>query len=145
LSFLANCSTCGLLFDFKLVVFFSIIVVLDAELSITDRLALAIFALLTPSILTSFSGLIFDERNVLFSLVCLILSVKQFEQTGSIAWAVAATVSAQIMLYCKETAFLLLLGFALGRLILRCRNGHRAGWDYDRLWVSVRSEPARWV
>jgi hypothetical protein len=42
---------------------------------------------------------------------------------------VAATVSAQIMLYYKEPAFLLLLGFAVGRLILRPRKGH-----YDRLW-----------
>jgi hypothetical protein len=26
------------------------------------------------------------------------------------------------------------LGFAVGRLILRCRNAYHAGWDYDRLW-----------
>jgi hypothetical protein len=57
------------------------------------------------------------------------LCVKKFEQSGSIAWAVAATVSAQTMLYYKETAFLLLFGFAVGRLILRCGKGH-----YDRLW-----------
>jgi len=118
----------------QLLVFVSIIVTLDAELIITARVALAILALLTPSILTSFGGLIFDERNVLFSLVCLILFVKRFEQTRAVAWAMAATVSAQVMLYCKETAFLLLLGFAVGRLILRCRNRHHAGWDYDRLW-----------
>jgi hypothetical protein len=117
----------------QLLVFFLILVILDGELSITARATLAILALLTPSILTTFSGLIFDERNVLFYLVCFMLFVKQFEQTGSIAWAVAATVAAQIMLYCKETAFLLLLGFAVGRLILRCRNGHHAGWDYNRL------------
>ena len=118
----------------QLLLFFSIIVILDAELSITARVALAILALLTPSILTSFGGLLFDERNVLFSLVFLMLFVKRFEQTRSVAWAVAATVSAQVMLYCKETSFLLLIGFAVGRLILRCRNRHHAGWDYDRLW-----------
>jgi hypothetical protein len=120
----------------QLLVFFSILVILDTELSITTRVALVILALLTPSILTSFSALVFPERNVLFYLVCLMLFVKQFEQTRSIAWAVAATVSAQIMLYYKETAFLLLSGFAVGRLILRCRNAYDAGWDYDRLWDS---------
>jgi hypothetical protein len=114
---------------FQLLVFFSILVILDAELSISARAALAILSLLTPSILISFSGLIYDERDVLFFLVCLMLCVKKFEQGGSIAWAVAATVSAQIMLYYKETAFLLLFGFAVGRLILRGREGH-----YDRLW-----------
>jgi hypothetical protein len=29
---------------------------------------------------------------------------------------------------------LLLFGFAAARLVLRCRNGRHAGWDYDRLW-----------
>ena len=113
----------------QLLLFFSILVILDAELSISARATLAILALLTPSILISFSGLIYDERDVLFFLVCLMVCVKKFEQNGSIAWAVAATVSGQIMLYYKETAFLLLFGFAVGRLILRCGTGH-----YDRLW-----------
>src|ERR1700757_273330 len=30
----------------------------------------------------------------------------------------------------------LILGLAAARLVLRCRNVHRIGWDYDRLWVS---------
>ena len=37
------------------------------------------------------------------------------------------------MLYYKETAFLLLLGFAVGRLLLRCWKGNHAGWDFKRL------------
>ena len=81
----------------------------------------------------SFGALILAERNVLFFLARLVLSVKRFEQTRSTAWAVTAVVCAQFMLYFKETAFLLILGFAVGRLILRCRNIREAGWDYDRL------------
>jgi len=81
----------------------------------------------------SFGALILAERNVLFFLACLVLSVKRFEQTRSTAWAVTAVVCAQSMIYFKETAFLLVLGFAVGRLILRCRNIREAGWDYDRL------------
>jgi hypothetical protein len=73
---------------------------------------LVIVTLLTPSILISFNGLMFLERDVLFFLACFVLSVKRFEQTKSIAWAVAAVVCAQIMLYRKETVFLLLLCFA---------------------------------
>ena len=72
-----------------------------------------------------------------FSSPALVLSVRRFEQTKSIAWAVAAVVCAQIMLYYKETAFLLLFGFAAGRLILRLRNAQNAamgspstlGWE----------------
>ena len=118
----------------ELLIFSYILLILDSELSITVRVALAILVLLTPSILMSFSLLIEPVRNVLFFLACLVLSVKRFEQTRSIAWAVAAVVCAQIMIYYKETSFLLILGFAVGRLILRCRNVREAGWDYQRLW-----------
>lgn len=118
----------------QVLIFFCILLVLDAELSITVRAGLAMLVLLTPSIFLSFSGLIWEERDVLFLLACLILSVKQFESTKAVAWAVTAVVCAQIMLYYKEVGFLLLIGFAGGRLILRCGNGQQARWDYKRLW-----------
>src|SRR5262249_15535352 len=103
----------------QLLIFCWICVILDDELNITVRVALVIFALLTPSILVSFDGLNFQERDVLFFLACVVLSVKRFEQTQSITWGVAAVISAQIMMYCKETVFLLILGFAISRPILR--------------------------
>jgi hypothetical protein len=110
-----------------------ILLVFDEELSIKARVALIILVLITPSILISFSGLIYLEWNLTFCLVCLAWSVKCFEQTRSTAWAVAALVSSQFMLYFKETAFLLLLGFAVARLLLRCWNMKHAGWDLKRL------------
>src|SRR5262249_56277596 len=75
-----------------------------------------------------------DEANGLLWIVCLALFVKRFEQTQSVAWAVAAAVCAQIMLYYKEVASLLLLGFVVSRLVLRCRNTDERNWDYSRLW-----------
>jgi hypothetical protein len=118
----------------QLFIFTSVLIVIDDELSVGARVALVIVVLLTPSVWTSFSSLYLPERNVLFFLACLVLSVKRFEQTQSIAWAAAATICAQAMIYYKETAFLLLLGFAAGRVVLRCRNAQQSGWDYDRLW-----------
>jgi hypothetical protein len=118
----------------QILIFFCILITLDAELSIVARTALAMLILITPSVLNSFSGLIFTERNILFFLAFLMMSVKHFERTHSIIWAVTAAVSAQIMIYYEETASLLLLGFATGRLILRCRSGHHGEWDYYRLW-----------
>jgi hypothetical protein len=119
----------------QLLIFSWILLILDDQLRITARAGLVILALLTPSILMCFNHLNCPERSVLFFLACLVLSVKRFEQTQSMAWAIAAVVCAQIMIYCKETAFLLLLGFATSRLVLRCRNARFAGWSYDRLWV----------
>lgn len=117
----------------QLLIVSCILLILDGELNITARAALTAFVLILPAFVTSFTGLVFPERNVVFWLAWLLLFVKRFEQTRSTAWAVGAAVSAQIMIYYKETAFLLLLGFAVGRLILRCRRADRAGWDYSRL------------
>jgi len=110
-----------------------ILLVLDDKLSIIGRTGLTAFAIVTPGIVISFGGLIYDERNLVLWLACLVLFVKRFEQTQSTAWAVAAAVCAQIMIYYKETAFLLLLGFAVGRLGLRCWRRDEAVWDYNRL------------
>jgi hypothetical protein len=121
----------------QVLIFSCILLILDSELDITARAALAMLALLTPSILISFSTLsVSSERNVLFFLACLALFVKRFEQTGSITWATAATVCAQTIIYFKETAFLLIFGLASGRLILRCKSGHMRNWDFDRLRVN---------
>jgi hypothetical protein len=118
----------------QLLVFSCILLVVDDELTVATRATLVILILLTPSIWISFNVLVLQERNVLFFLACLTLSVRRFEQTKFITWAVAATISAQAMLYNKETAFLLLLGFAAARLLLRCWNPQNARWEYDRLW-----------
>ena len=106
---------------------------LDKELSVTKRTALVLLLLVTPSIFISFSGLIYPESNLVFSLLCFAVCIERFEWTHHRAWAVCAMISAQFMLYYKETVFLLILGFAGGRLLLRCKLPERKGWDWKRL------------
>ena len=120
----------------QLVTFASLLLLLDDELKIRSRVILLTIALLAASILFSFSEL-WDtsERGVMLFLLCTVLSVKRFEETQSTFWALAAVVSAQIMLYNKEIAFVLLLGFAVSRLILRCRKIDGAGWRFDLFWA----------
>jgi hypothetical protein len=117
----------------QLLLLCGILLVFDEDLSIPARVGLIILILITPSVLISFSGLIYPEMNVIFWLICLGWFVKRFEQTQYGAWAVAAVISSQVMLYYKETAFLLLLGFAVGRLVLRCWNADHLSWDFKRL------------
>jgi hypothetical protein len=114
----------------QLLTFSSILLILDEDLHIGARSALVFVALITPSILTSFSWLIYHEANVLLFLVCLMVSVQRFEQNQSVKWAIFAVVSAQIMIYYKETASLLLLGFAASRLALRFRQIYYARVGY---------------
>ena len=116
------------------VLIFSGILILIGDLNVAVSAFLAFLILVTPSILFSFSTLGFEERNVLFFLLVLVLSMVRFEQTQSVGWAVLAVVSTQIMLYYKETSFLLVLGFVVGRLILRCIQREDTGWNRDRLW-----------
>src|SRR5438128_1342052 len=54
-----------------------ILLILVDDLNITTRAALTAFVLISPAIVVSFGGLIFPERNVVFWLVCLALSVKR--------------------------------------------------------------------
>jgi hypothetical protein len=117
----------------ELLIFVSILLVLDDEIGVAARTAIVILALLTPGILTSFGGLIYPERNELLFLAGFILCAKRFEETEATAWAAGAVVCAQIMVYYKETAFLMVLGFAGARLLLRCRSELPAEWDYERL------------
>ena len=105
----------------------------DEPISFGARASLLIFVALSPAILISFSGLIFPERNLLLFLACFVVSVKRFEWTLATTWAIAAVVCAQIILYLKEPAFVLLFVFAASRLSLRC--GMVAGWRFDQLWV----------
>src|SRR5689334_12275017 len=116
----------------QLLVLCGILLVIDDELSIAARGALAVLALLTPSILVTFGNLLYSERSVIFFLVCLALFIKRFEQTQSFASAVSAMLCDQLMIYSKETAFLLVLGFAASRLILRCASPRI---EFRRLWV----------
>jgi hypothetical protein len=112
-----------------------ILLCLDDEINVVFRGMLIIIAFMAPSILLSFMNLLFSERNILLFLVCFALSVKRFEQTMSIAWALSTVIFAQLMIYSKETTFLLLFGFAVLRLMLRCRNSQLTGWDFGRLRV----------
>jgi hypothetical protein len=113
----------------QLLVMSSILLVLDDELSIALRASLTAFALLVPSVLISFGGLIFTERNILLWLVCLVFCIKRFAETKSTLWAVAAVVCAQLMIYYKEVAFILLVGLATGGLALRYWESSRPSWD----------------
>jgi hypothetical protein len=110
-----------------------LLLILDSSLSVASRAAFTALALICPSVVTSFTGLIYPERNVLFWLACLAIFVKRFEETRSPRWAIAAVISAQVMLYYKEPIFLLLLGFAGARLALRSRKADHSGSKLHKL------------
>ncbi len=117
----------------ELLLLCGILLVFDKELAVPARVALVLLLLITPSMMISFTGLIYPEANLVFWFACFLWFVQRFERTHSVAWAAGAVVSAQCLLYYKETAFLLVLGFTVGQLVLRTRKVGDEGWDLDRL------------
>lgn len=105
---------------------------LDQALSLKERVLLTVAALLVPGTSIAFGGLIYPDRNVVLWLFLLLFFVIRFEKTQAPVWAAAAILSAQFMLYYKETAFLLLWGFAAARLLFRCRDDNPPAWNFRR-------------
>lgn len=99
----------------------AILVSLDEEVSIAWRCALAVTIMGVPSVAISFSGLIYQECDLMLWLACMVFSIQLFARTRSTWFAVSAALSAQIALYYKEPMFILLLAFAASRVLLRAR------------------------
>jgi hypothetical protein len=107
----------------ELIVLAYVLVLLNSELGIAVSVSIAAVTLLSPGIALTLTMLHFSERHLLLTVAGLALSVQRFEWSHSRSYAVTAVVCAQIMLYHKEIAFLLLFAFAAVRLALRSRNG----------------------
>lgn len=104
---------------FELIALAAFLLAIDDDLSPASRAFLAAFILILPSVVISFGGLIFTERNILLCVAALAYCMKRFDRAASPAWAVGAVVCAQCLLYYKETSFLFLFTFAVARLLLR--------------------------
>jgi hypothetical protein len=111
----------------QLLVLSCVLLALDDELSMTARAAFTAVVLTSTGVVYVFTGLFYPERNVVFWLACLIFCMKRFDRNLAVSWAVAATVCAQIMIYYKEPAFLLLVTFAASRLVFRSRTSQPKG------------------
>jgi hypothetical protein len=118
--------------ELELIALAAILLLIDLGLNLAKRVGLVMIALIVPSILVSFNGLIYTERNVVLWLACLIFCIQRFEQTQRTLWAVGAVICAQIMIFYKETGFVLLLCFAVARLVVRCRKENKH-WDFEQI------------
>ncbi|MEA5508898.1 hypothetical protein VB715_03895 [Crocosphaera sp. UHCC 0190] len=102
---------------FQLVVCLCVIWLILENKSISYKLFVIFFIMITHSFVISFQGLIFPERNLIFWISILILSIQKFEKSNSIIYFIGAIIAAQFLLYYKEPIFLLIGGFATMRLV----------------------------
>jgi hypothetical protein len=82
------------------------------------RCLVMLFIMTLPSFVNSFFGLIYPERDIIFWLCLWLVCLRSFYRTANPTAFYGALLTAQFMLYYKETAFLLVGGFAAGRLLV---------------------------
>lgn len=93
-----------------------------SSINLILRLFIITIILITPSFVISFYGLIFPERNLIFFLAIFIFCVIRNQDNNSLFYLCGAFISTQFLLYYKEPSFLLILGFAITRLIIKFLN-----------------------
>jgi hypothetical protein len=79
-----------------------------------------------------FADLIYPERNIVFSLAVLIVAIQRGDRAPSRLNLVAALLAAQLALYYKEPAFLLIGTVAVTRLVIWWFRTPDSGWGWLR-------------
>ena len=80
-----------------------------------------------PSIAYAFMNLPYPERDLVFCIALWIVAIQSFRRTQSRGAFAAAIVLTQLLLYQKETSFVLIGGFSGASLLLRHSGIPRAG------------------
>jgi hypothetical protein len=96
------------------------------------RSLLLVAVLVAPSFLVPFTGFVYPERNVLFWLAIILLCLQGYSNTKSRTYFVGCLVATHVALYYKETVVLLVVGYAVSRILLQLyagRHGRRHPWQ----------------
>jgi hypothetical protein len=109
----------------QLVALVMCVVALLGDLPDWFRVVVPMGVMVLTSVVMSFFGLVFPERDLLFWLAIFLVSMQRFSRNPRSLTCWSALASAQFALYYKEPVFLLIGGFAATRLVLfwRARRG----------------------
>jgi len=91
------------------------------------RALIAIAVIVTPSIMISFSGLIYPERNALFWLAILVLCLQRATSSNSPIYFLGCFVTTHFLLYYKEPLVVFVAVYAVSRLAMDFYSKRSAG------------------
>lgn len=91
------------------------------------RVLVLIAVMVTPGFAISFTGLIYTERNVLFWLALLILCLSSYFKTRASVYFIGCLVATHFVLYYKETAIILVVGYVVVQLLWESYSHWRTG------------------
>ncbi len=121
----------------ELVVVLVLMFVILEEVSIRLRFLILAAAMLVPSFVISFTGLIFPERDLLFWLAIMLLCLHRYSKTKARIYFLGTLVTAQFALYYKEPMVVLLAVWAISRAFIQLYTEYSSG---HRSWrESLRS------
>lgn len=97
------------------------------EFAIRYRVMISIAAMIAPSFLVCFTGLIYPERDMLFWLAILLVCLGGYAATRARGYFLGCLVATQFILYYKETSVIFVVAYALTGLLLDIHAKWRAG------------------
>jgi hypothetical protein len=103
------------------------------EYKIIYRTLILMAAMVAPSFVISFTGLIYTERNILFWLAIIVLCLYGHSKTKDAVYFVGCLVATHFALYYKETVVIFVVAYAGTRLLLESHFGRRAGRPWKEL------------
>jgi len=106
-----------------IVLLFALFVILE-KVPIRFRFLILTAAMLAPSFVISFTGLIFPERDLLFWLAIMLLCLHQYSKTKARIYFLGTLVAAHFALYYKEPTVVLLVVFAYSRILIQLYTEH---------------------
>jgi hypothetical protein len=115
----------------QLIILLLALVAILNEYKVTYRALILMAAMLAPSFVISFTGLIYPERNILFWLAIMVLCLYGHSKTNASIYFVGCLIATHFALYYKETVVVFMVAYAVTRLLLEGYIGRRAGHSWQ--------------
>lgn len=113
-----------------ILVAWALLVILD-DYRMSYRVLIVMTAMLAPSFVIAFTGLIYPERNIIFWLVMIMLCLDRYVKTNSPVYVVGCLVATQFVLYYKETVVVFIACYAGSRLWWEASQARRDGSSWE--------------
>ncbi len=110
----------------QLVILAGVLLSVLKECRMAWRALIAVAVIVTPTLVISFTGLIYPERNALFWLTILILCLQRANSKITSIYFLACFVATHFLLYYKEPLVVLVIGYAASRMLLAVYSNRRA-------------------
>src|SRR5208283_3967656 len=116
----------------QLVILAGLLFAVLRECRLAGRALITVAVMVTPTLVISFTGLIYPERNALFWLMILIFCLQRANSKSTVIYFLACFVATHFLLYYKEPLVVLVVAYAVSRMLLDVysqRKAEQGSWQ----------------